>query len=91
MVDTTAWLADALWTLAPRQRAVLGLRYFDDLSEAQVADLLGCSIGTVKSTASRALERLRQAPGLMADDTADLDQLTTDTNGVHEDERAIRD
>jgi DNA-directed RNA polymerase specialized sigma24 family protein len=39
---------------------VLGLRYFDDLSEAQVAETLGCSIGTVKSTTSRALERLRK-------------------------------
>ncbi len=53
MVDTTSDLVDALRTLAPCQRAVLGLRYFDDLSEAQVAEVLGCSIGNVKSTASR--------------------------------------
>ena len=52
-------LIQALGTLAPRQRAVLVLRYFEDLSEAQVADLLGCSVGTVKSTASRALTRLQ--------------------------------
>ena len=38
---------------------MLVLRYFDDLSEAQVAVLLGCSVGTVKSTSSKALARLR--------------------------------
>jgi RNA polymerase sigma-70 factor (sigma-E family) len=54
-------LIDALGTLPPRQRAVLVLRYFEDLSEAQVAELLGCSVGTVKSTASRGLTRLQTA------------------------------
>ena len=45
--------------LSPRQRAVLVLRYYDDLSEAQIADTLGCSAGTVKAHASRGLAVLR--------------------------------
>ena len=52
-------LTRALRGLSPRQRAVLVLRYYEDLAEQDVAQLLGCSVGTVKSTASRALERLR--------------------------------
>jgi RNA polymerase sigma-70 factor (sigma-E family) len=51
---------DALRTLAPRQREVLVLRYWSDLSEAQIADMLGLSRGTVKSTASRALDTLEK-------------------------------
>jgi RNA polymerase sigma-70 factor (sigma-E family) len=49
----------ALRKLPPRMRAVLVLRYFEDLSESDIADALGCSIGTVKSQASRGLDRLR--------------------------------
>lgn len=54
----------ALGSLTDRQRAVLVLRVFDDLSEAQVAQVLDCAIGTVKSTMSRALAKLRQDPRL---------------------------
>lgn len=60
-IDTRAELLQALGQLTARQRAVLVLRYFNDLTEAQVAEVLGCSPGTVKSNASRGLARLREA------------------------------
>ncbi|WP_245834319.1 SigE family RNA polymerase sigma factor [Streptomyces aidingensis] len=47
--------------LPPRQRAVIVLRYYEDLSEQEIADILGCSRGNVKSTAHRALKVLRAA------------------------------
>ena len=59
--DTHDELMAALAALPPRQRAVLVLRYFLDLPEAEVAAALKCSLGTVKSTASRGLARLEQA------------------------------
>jgi RNA polymerase sigma-70 factor (sigma-E family) len=59
-IDAVSELRSALGTLSRRQRAVIVLRYWEDLSEADVAELLGCSVGTVKSTASRGLTRLRQ-------------------------------
>jgi RNA polymerase sigma-70 factor (sigma-E family) len=65
-LDARADLLGALRGLPARQRAVLVLRYFADLPEPEVAEILNCSVGTVKSSASRALERLRETPELTA-------------------------
>ena len=50
-------------SLPPRQRAVIVLRYYEQLSEREIAETLGCSTGNVKSTAHRALKALRAAVG----------------------------
>lgn len=63
-VDSRATLTAALDRLPARQRAVVVLRYFADMTEAQTAQAMGCSLGTVKSHAAKALSRLRDAPGL---------------------------
>jgi RNA polymerase sigma-70 factor (sigma-E family) len=64
--DSRLALRAALDQLPPRQRAVIVLRYFEDTTEAETAQILGISIGTVKSTASRALTKLRAvAPYLL--------------------------
>ena len=54
-------VVDALGTLPPRQREVLVLRYYGGMSEAEIADATGISRGTVKSTASRALDAVQRA------------------------------
>jgi len=51
----------ALYRLSERQRAAIVLRYYEDLSEAQTAEILGCRPGTVKSLVSRGMETLRSA------------------------------
>jgi RNA polymerase sigma factor (sigma-70 family) len=59
-IDTRLEITWVLAELPRRQRAVIVLRYFEDLSEAEIATYLGWPLGTVKSTASRALERLQR-------------------------------
>ena len=80
-VEANTDLTRALAQLAPRQRVALVLRYFVDLSEAQVAEAMGCSVGTVKSTTSRALEGLRRMvdpPTVVTDDNG---ENGTNSNG----------
>ena len=60
-VESRDEIGRALATLTPRQRAMVVLRFYEDLPEAEVAAILGCSVGTVKSTTSRALASLRAA------------------------------
>lgn len=59
-VDDRDQLMRALRGLPKRQRAVIVLRYWEGLSESETADSLGCSVGTVKSHASRGMARLRE-------------------------------
>ncbi len=67
--DQTGRVADrdvlvrALAALAPKQRAVLIMRYWEDVPDAEIAATLNCSAGTVRSQASRALTRLRELSG----------------------------
>lgn len=57
-------LLRAIARLPPRQRAMVVLRYYEDMSEAQTAETMGVSVGTVKSAVSRALGKLRDDPEL---------------------------
>lgn len=63
-VEDRELLLSAMGDLPDRWRLVLVLRFAEDLSESQVADALGMSVGTVKSSTSRALARLREVPEL---------------------------
>jgi RNA polymerase sigma-70 factor (sigma-E family) len=65
--DTTQLVLTALRTLPAQQRVVLVLRYWAGLSEVEIATQLGCSPGTVKSRASRAITTLRRTDGPLAE------------------------
>ena len=62
-VTESGWLWAAMLELPVRQRAAIVLRYYEDLSEAQTADAMGCAVGTVKSQVSAALSKLRERLG----------------------------
>jgi RNA polymerase sigma-70 factor (sigma-E family) len=70
-VDTRDALIRMLMQLPPQQRAVIVARYWEELTEAETAEVLGCSVGSVKSASSRGLRRLRElsgpAPGVPSD------------------------
>jgi RNA polymerase sigma-70 factor (sigma-E family) len=66
--DLRIVLLQALAGLTPRARAVVVLRYWEDRSVDQVAEMLGCTAGNVRTQSSRALEKLREALGDLADD-----------------------
>ncbi|MFJ6378538.1 SigE family RNA polymerase sigma factor [Kitasatospora sp. NPDC092039] len=79
-VEERSVLLQALAGLPQRQRAVVVLRYWEDMSERQVAEVLGCSVGNVKSQASRGLAKLRGHPAL-ASYAADTGSTIDGTNG----------
>jgi RNA polymerase sigma-70 factor (sigma-E family) len=65
--DRRLLVSEALGRLTPRQRAVVVLRYYDDLTERDTAEALGVSVGTVKSQTHLALRRLREAAPELAE------------------------
>ena len=69
VVDERSELSELLAPLSPRERSIIVWRYYLDAPEAEVARQLGISVGTVKSTASRALARLRSAHSTTASGT----------------------
>lgn len=73
-VAQSQWLWDALQALPVRQRISIVLRYYEDLTEAQTAEAMGCAVGTVKSQVSAGIARLRDVLG---DDDPDLLPLAT--------------
>ncbi|MFD7445671.1 SigE family RNA polymerase sigma factor [Streptomyces sp. NPDC059909] len=80
--ERSALLA-ALAQLPSKQRAVVVMRYWEDLSEAEVAEVLGCSTGTVKSQASKGLAKLRTHPGLaQVMDGPDRRQVPSGQGGI---------
>ena len=75
-VDRRMLLDQALARLTPRQRSVVVLRYYDDLSERDTADVLGVSVGTVKSTTYDALRRMRESSPELAELLGTVEEMT---------------
>jgi len=74
-------LTDALAMLPPKARAIVVLRYWEDMSVEQVAELVGCSVGNVKSQSARGLDKLRQ---LLGPALVDADRSAPASNESHE-------
>jgi RNA polymerase sigma-70 factor (sigma-E family) len=71
-VDQRRLVVSALAALPPRQRAVVVLRFYEDLTEAQVGEMLGCAVGTVKSQTAKALSSLRSGGLLLVHDLPEV-------------------
>lgn len=85
-VDDRDAIIRLLNQLPPRQRTVIVLRYWEDLTEAETAKAMGCRVGTVKATTSRALQRLRELSApvddpALAQHAIKLPALTSDPAG----------
>lgn len=80
-VDLRDALVRLLQQLSPRQRSLIVLRYWEQRSEAEVADLLGCSVGAVKSGTSRGLARLRELAGAWPNAKREPGQSASTTDG----------
>lgn len=92
-VDARDELVRALAALTARERAVVVLRHYADMTEQQVAADLGISVGTVKSTASRAMARIREVSAPVAPAPVDEDarvRTATDASRRPGDGRGIR-
>jgi RNA polymerase sigma-70 factor (sigma-E family) len=75
-VDQRDQLVRLLRQLPPRQRTAIVLRYWEELTEAEAAEVMGCSPGTVKSATSRGLQRLRELSGVEDGNRNDTPQAT---------------
>ncbi len=85
-LETRDELLRAIGSLPTRQRTVLVLRFFEDLSEVQISELLGCTRGTVKSTTARGLHRVREA--LELNEQPGAANMSERKGGSHDDRSA---
>jgi DNA-directed RNA polymerase specialized sigma24 family protein len=88
-VDRRDQIIRLLSALPPRQRTAVVLRYWEDLSEAEAARAMGCSVGTVKAACSRGLRRLRELSDAAGDATQGNDDDSGDRPGRAPGERDV--